>query len=220
MRVFEPLCGGLEFNMKLKRFISVTLLLCMLFSLASCKSGANAAKEVVNDFMTALTTYDLNAMAGCVEDIPDNSGSSYIHDIYTEDYYRDLYATANEKLTYSITSANAKEVKLKVQMPDLYTLYNDTLLSVLSATMENEDFYNYVLDEENDPPVLIVATMINSIKTNGINTVEEEITLSIGKINGEYKILTDDSLKMLMTSKLSLTQKEALSITDNADSAQ
>lgn len=194
--------------MKFKRFISLALTAVLAVSLVSCKSGSSAAKEVVTDFMTALTTYDMNEMSKCIEDFPDNTGTPYKHDIYTEDYYKDLYEAANSKLSYSITSSSAKEVKLKVTMPDIYTLYQNAFMSVLSKALSDEQMQSYVLDENNDPQLLIVALMINEIDTNGVDTIDEEITLSIGKINGEYKIKTDDQLKMLMTSKLSLAQKE------------
>lgn len=196
--------------MKFRRIISVVLLVCMAFTFVSCKSGAGEAEKVVTDFMTALSTYDINAMSKCVEDIPDNSGSVYKHDIYTEAEYRDLYAAANENLTYSIKSASAKEVKLSVSMPDVYNLYQNMFMAVLSQAMTNEEMQNYILDENNDPQLLIVAMMINQIKNEGIENVDEEITLSVGKINGEYKILNDDQLKLLMTSKLSLAQKESI----------
>ena len=197
--------------MKFKRLVAVALLLCMVVSLASCKSGATQAKQVVADFMTALTTYDLGAMSKCVEDIPDNTGSVYIHDIYSETEYKDLYTVANKVLSYSVVSANSKEVKLKVTMPDIYSLYQENFMSVLSWALSDEAGMNYVLDEEKDPQLLIVALMIDSIEKNSIKTVEEEITLSVGKINGEYKILTDEQLEILMTSKLCLAQKNVAS---------
>ncbi len=196
--------------MKFRRIIAVALLLCMCFSLAACKSGKSEAEKVVTDFMTALTTYDLDAISKCVEDIPDNSGSVYKHDIFTSDHYRDLYAKANESLAYTITSANAKEVTVKVTMPDIYTLYQNTFTSVLSQAFESEDMLDYILDEENDPALLIIALMINEIETNGIDTVEEEVTLSMNKINGEYKISADEQLELIMTNKLCLTQKETV----------
>ncbi len=206
---YAAIHGRTEFIMKFRRIVSIALLLCMCFSLVACKSGAGEAKKVVEDFMTALTTYDLDAMAKCVEDIPDNTGSIYKHDIFTEDYYKDLYAAANEKLTYSIVSASSKEVKLKVTMPDVYGLYQEKFMSVLSQAISDDKMQEYVLDEKNDPQLLVIALMITDIESNGIDTVEEEITLSVGKINGEYRILTDDNLKLLMTSKLSLSQQES-----------
>ena len=204
-----PKCGGTEFFMKFKKLISLMLIAVLAVSLVSCKSGSTAAKDTVTNFMTALATYDMNEMSKYIEDFPDNTGTAYKHDIYTEDYYRDLYEAANTKLSYSITSATANEVKLNVTMPDIYTLYQNTFMSVLSQAMSDENMQNYVLDEENDPQLLIIALMINEINENGIDTVNEEITLSVGKINDEYRIKTDDQLKLLLTSKLSLAQTDA-----------
>ncbi len=195
--------------MKFKKLISLMLIAVLAVSLVSCKSGSTAAKDTVTNFMTALATYDMNEMSKYIEDFPDNTGTAYKHDIYTEDYYRDLYEAANTKLSYSITSATANEVKLNVTMPDIYTLYQNTFMSVLSQAMSDENMQNYVLDEENDPQLLIIALMINEINENGIDTVNEEITLSVGKINDEYRIKTDDQLKLLLTSKLSLAQTDA-----------
>lgn len=195
--------------MKFKRFIAFALTAVIAVSLVSCKSGSGAAKEVVTNFMTALTTYDMNEMSKYIEDFPDNTGTAYKHDIYTEDYYADLYEKANSKLAYTIKSASAKEVKLSVTMPDIYTLYQNTFMSVLSQALSAEDLQNWVHDENNDPQLLIIALMIQEIEDNGIGTVEEEITLSVGKINGEYKVLTNDQLELLLTSKLSLAQKDA-----------
>ncbi len=197
--------------MKFKRIISVVLLLCMTVSLASCKSSGSA-KQVVEDFMTALAAYDVNAMANCVEDMPNSTDSVYIHDIFTEGYYVDLYQIANkDNLSYEIVSTKGDSVKVKVKMPDIYTLYQNTFMSVVSQTFANEDLLNYVLDEENDPQLMVIALMIDSIENNGIDTIEEEFTLKVGTINGETKIMTNDQLEQLMTSKLVLSQKEALS---------
>lgn len=201
--------------MKFRRIISIALLVCIMLSFTSCKSGASEAKGVVEEFMTALATYDLDAMSKCVEDIPDNSGSIYIHDIYTEDYYKDLYVKAYETLSYNITSANSKEVKLSVTMPDLYTLYQNTFVSVFSQAVSDEKMQEYILNEDNDAQLLIIALMIDEIENNGIETITEEVTLSVGQINGEYKILSNDQLKLVMTSKLSLTQQE--NIVDDGD---
>ena len=197
--------------MKFKKLISLMLIAVLAVSLVSCKSGSSAAKDTVTNFMTALTTYDMNEMSKYIEDFPDNTGTAYKHDIYTEDYYKDLYEVANSKLAYTITSATANEVKLNVTMPDIYTLYQNTFMSVLSQAMSSEEMQQYVLNEENDPQLLIIALMIDEIEKNEIDTVSEEITLSVGKINDEYKIKTDDQLKILLTSKLSLAQTDAAS---------
>ncbi len=196
--------------MKFRKVIAVVLLLCMTVSLASCNSSSSA-KKVVKEFMTALSTYDINAMAGCVEDMPTSADSVYIHDIFTEGYYVDLYKIANEEnFSYEIVSAKANSVKVKVTMPDIYTLYQNTFMSVVSETFANEELFNYVLDEENDPQLMVIALMIDSIENDGIDTIEEEFTLKVGKINGKTKIMTNDQLEQLMTSKLILSQKGAL----------
>ena len=70
--------------MKFKRFVAFALTAVLSVSLVSCKSGSGAAKEVVTNFMTALTTYDMNEMSKYIEDFPDNTGTAYKHDIYTE----------------------------------------------------------------------------------------------------------------------------------------
>lgn len=199
--------------MKFKKIICVALLICMVFSLASCNSSANA-KKVVTNLMTAITTYDLNAISKCVEDIPDNSGTVYKHDIYTEDYFVDLYSIANENLTYTIEAVSANEVKLKVNMPDVYTMYQSTVVSLLSQAIENENVKKYLLDDNNDAQLMAIALMIDKINNEGISTVEQEITLSVSKINGKYKIKSDDQLKLLLSDRLSLAQ--AMPKTDEA----
>lgn len=195
--------------MKMKRFISVVLLVCLLFTAVSCKSGASAAKEVTADLMTALQTYDLNAISDCVEDLPDNTGTAYVHDIYTEDYYVDLYAAANTNLSYTVASASAKEVVLKVQMPDLYALYQKVFASVMSQAMTDAALQEKILNDDYDAHLLVIALMIDDIQNNGISTTEQEITLSVEKYNDDYKIKTDDQLKLLLTDRLSLIQSTA-----------
>ncbi len=204
--------------MKFKRAISLVLIVILAFSLVSCKSGAGAAKKVVENFMTALTTYDMDAMRDCIEDFPDNSGTPYKHDIYTEDYYKDLYEAANSKLSYTIKSAKAGSVTLDVIMPDVYGLYQKTFMSVLSQTFSSDEAMKWVEDPENDPQLLVIALMIDEIEKNGIDTVDEEITLTVGKINGEYRIMSNDQLKLLMTSKLSQSQStDSPLVTENGD---
>ena len=92
-------------------------------------------------------------------------------------------------------------------------------MSVLSSALYNENMQQYVLDEKNDPQLLIIATMINQIESNGIDTVDEEITLTLGKINGEYKIKNDEQLATLLSDKLNLSQKEATPSTDEETAA-
>lgn len=196
--------------MKFKRIVAVVLVLCMVFCLTSCKSGD--PKKVVNDFMKALVKYDVNAMAKYVEDIPSNTNSIYKHDIYTSGYYVDLYQMANEgRLTYKIVSVKGNSVKVKVKLPDIYTLYSNTLMSLVSQTFANEELLNYVLDEENDPQLMLIALMIDAVENGDVGTVEEEFVLKTGKINGELKIMTNEQLEQLMTSKLCLVQKDILS---------
>lgn len=203
--------------MKLRKIIAVVLLVCMVFTIASCKSSGSA-KKVVEDFMTALATYDVEAMAKCVEDMPNNDDSIYIHDVFTEGYFVDLYQIANEnRLSYEIVSAKGDTVKVKVKMPDLYSLYQNTFMSLMTQTFSNEELLNYVLDEDNDPSLMVIALMIDSIENEDIDTVEEEFTLKVGKINGEYKIMNTDQLEKLMTSNISLTQKEALAEVTDAE---
>lgn len=203
--------------MKLKKIIAVVLLVCMIFTVASCKSSGSS-KKVVEDFMTALATYDVEAMSKFVEDMPNNDDSVYIHDVFTEGYYVDLYQIANaERLSYEIVSAKGDTVKVKVKMPDLYSLYQNTFMSLMTQTFANEDLLNYVLDEDNDPSLMVIALMIDSIESDGIDTVEEEFSLKVGKINGEYKIMTTDQLEKLMTSNISLTQKDTLAEVTDAE---
>jgi len=215
---FIAICGRTEFIMKFRKIIAVVLLVCMTFALASCKSSGSA-KQVVEDFMTALAGYDVNAMANCVEDMPTSADGVYIHDIFTEGYYVDLYQIANKDTFKSeIVSAKGDTVKVKVTMPDIYSLYQKTFMSVLTQTFAKEELKDYVLDEKNDPQLMVIALMIYSIENDGIDTVEEEFTLKVGQINGETKIMTNDQLEQLMSSKLILSQKEALSLsTDDAE---
>lgn len=196
--------------MKFKRIIAAVLVLCLTVCLASCNSGD--PKKVVDGFMKALAEYDVNAMAKYVEDIPTNSNSIYKYDVFTSGYYVDLYQMANKDIfSYKIVSVKNNAVKVKVKMPDIYTLYSNTLMSLVSQTFANEDLLNFVLDEENDPQLMLIALMINAAENGDVGTVEEEFVLKIGKINGEYKIMTNDQLEQLMTSKLCLVQKDVLS---------
>jgi hypothetical protein len=201
--------------MKFRRIVSIALILCMLFSFASCSGGAAASKKVVSNLMTALATYDAFAIAKCVEDMPDNSGTAYVHDIYTEDYYKDLYALANQNLSYTVASASAKEVVLNVKMPDLYSLYEKVYNSVLAQTLTSDDNLNYVLNNDNDAQVLVIALMIKDIEDNGIATVDKQVKLSISKINDSYKVNTDDQLKLLLSDGLSLARP--LIVAEQAD---
>ena len=202
--------------MKFRKIIAVVLLLCISVSVVSCKSSGSA-KQIVEDFMTALATYDVNTMAKYVEDMPAGDGT-YIHDVYTDPYYADLYKFANkDNLKYEIVSAKGNSVKVKVTMPDIVTLYQNVLMSLTSQTFSNEELLNYVMDEKNDPNLLAIALMMNSIETDGIDTIDEEFTLKIGQINGETKIMVNDQLKELMTSKFNLAQKSALSAATDAE---
>lgn len=192
--------------MKLRNVISVLLIICILFSLASCSGGKAAAKSVTTKLMTALATYDIYAISKCVEDMPDNTGTAYAHDIYTEDYYKDLYTLANQSLSYTVKSASAKEVVLNVKMPDLYSLYKKVYSSVLAQGVESSDKKDYITNDENDPQLLVIALMIKDIEANGVATVDQEIKLSVGKFNDSYKIHTDDQLKLLLSDGLSRVQ--------------
>ncbi len=194
--------------MKFKRIISAILLICIIFSVTACKSGADVSKKIVDNLMAALTEYDVNAISNCIEDFPDNTGTPYIHDIYTEDYYRDLYVAANESLTYTIKSATAKEVVLNVTMPDLYSLYQEIFTAVVSQAFTNTEVNDYILNPENDSHLMVIALMINEIENNGVDTIEKEIKLSVSKINDKFKIKTDDQLKMLLSDGLSQIQIE------------
>lgn len=203
--------------MKMKRFISVALLICMLFTVVSCNSGASEAKKITEKLMTALETYDRNVIAGCVEDLPDNTGTAYVHDIYTEDYYVDLYSAANANLSYTISSASSKKVVLKVQMPDLYALYQKVFTSAMSNAMTNATLQEEILSDNFDAHLLVIALMIDDIEKNGISTSEQEITLTVEKYNDNYKIKTDDQLKLLLTDKLSLIQSTPTSTTGDVE---
>lgn len=192
--------------MKFRRIISVVLLLCMLFSLTACKTGGSQSKKVTKALMDALYEYDINAISECIEDFPDNTGTAYIHDIYTEDYYKDLYTAANKSMSYEIVSASGKAVTVKVKMPDLYALYQKTFSSIAAQALGNDQLMQYVLDDKNDAHLLVIAYMIKDIEDNGVSTTEQEIKLFVSKINGEYKIKTDENLEKLLTSGLNKIQ--------------
>lgn len=183
----------------------------MMVSVASCKSGGDS-KKVVDSFMEALAAYDVNAMAKCLEDVPSNADSVYIYDVFTDGHYVDLYQIANEdRIQYEILSAKGDSVKIKVTLPDLYTLYQDTFLSFMSNTFSNQEMLDYVLDEDSEPQLMVIALMINAIENGDVDTFEEEFTLKMGTINGETKIMVNDQLEQLMTSKLCLSQKDVVS---------
>ena len=209
--------GGMELFMKLKRIISVVLILCLMFSVCSCKKGADS-KQVVDSFMKALSTYDVDAMSKHLEDMPTNGDSVYVYDIFTDGHYVDLYEIANtDRFEYKIVSAKGNTVKVKVTMPDIYTLYKDTFMTVMTNTFANEELLDYILDEDNEPQLLVIALMIDAIENGDVDTVEEEFTLKIGNINGETKIMVNDQLEQLMTSKLCLSQKDVVAEATDAE---
>ena len=203
--------------MKFKRIISVLLILCMMVSVCSCKKGADT-KEVVDGFLKALSTYDVNAMAGYLEAVPSNADSVYIYDVFTDGHYVDLYQMANtDRFEYTIVSTKGNTAKVKVTMPDIYSLYRDTFFTVMTNTFANHDLLDYVLDEENEPQLPVIALMIDAIENGDVDTVEEEFTLKIGNINGETKIMVNDQLEQLMTSKLCLSQKDVVAEATDAE---
>ncbi len=203
--------------MKFKRIISVLLILCLMVSVCSCKKGADS-KEVVDGFLKALSTYDVNEMAQYLEAVPSNADSVYIYDVFTDGHYVDLYQMANtDRFEYTIASTKGNTVKVKVTMPDIYSLYRDTFFTVMTNTFANEDLLEYVLDEENEPQLLVIALMIDAIENGDVDTVEEEFTLKIGNINGETKIMVNDQLEQLMTSKLCLSQKDVVAEATDAE---
>ena len=203
--------------MKFKRIISVLLILCMMVSVCSCKKGADT-KEVVDGFLKALSTYDVNAMAGYLEAVPSNADSVYIYDVFTDGHYVDLYQMANtDRFEYTIVSTKGNTAKVKVTMPDIYSLYRDTFFTVMTNTFANQDLLDYVLDEENEPQLLVIALMIDAIENGDVDTVEEEFTLKLGNINGETKIMVNDQLEQLMTSKLCLSQKDVVTEATDAE---
>lgn len=191
--------------MKLRKIISIALLICMLFTVASCKSGKTQAKELTENFMTAFTTYDLDTISKYVEDIPDNTGTESIVDIYTSDYYRDIYAAANANVTYSIVSFNSKNVVLKYQMPNLPELYKKWVNSAISAAQNDDTVKDTIINGTTsiDPNLIVPGKMLSEIKSSGVESIEKEITLTVVKINGKYKFKNDDQLKFLMSNGLS-----------------
>ena len=191
--------------MKFKNLVSIVLLVCMVFSLSACKSGAAASKELTETLMTSLATYDINAISKCVEDVPDNTGTTAVVDIYTSDYYMDIYAAANANLTYTVSSSSAKEIVLKVNMPDLVSLYNKCWNTALSGALSDAELQKLVIEGSTsfDPNLLVPALMLNELKSGSVSTVEKEIKLSVVKINGEFKIKTDEQLKCLLSDGLS-----------------
>lgn len=192
--------------MKFRRIISIVLLLCLTFSLASCRSGGDS-KKVVKDFMSAMGTYDVNKMAQYLEDVP-SSDSAYLYDVYTDGHYVNLYKAAyKDTLTYEIVSAKGNTVKVKVTMPDLVTLYSGALTSVASEIFSDPELLDHAMDPSSELHLELLAEMTNAISNGDVDTITEEFTLKLGTINGELKIMLNDQLEQLMTSKLSLTQK-------------
>lgn len=191
----------MEFSMKFKRIISVVLLLCIAFSMAACKKGVDP-KKVVNDFMGSLLKYDVVKMSQYVVDVP-TSGDNFVYDVYTDPHYVSLYQAAYaEKLSYKVTSVTGDTVKVKVTMPDLVSLYNNAFAALASAATSNEDFMNDINDPENEIHLTIIALMINEINNGSVDTYTEEVALKVNTINDETKIVSNEQLERLMTSKL------------------
>lgn len=184
--------------MKFKRVVLIVLALCMAFSLAACKKSGNS-KEVVKDFMDALTEYDVDSMAEYLEDVP-TADETYVYDVFTDAHYVDLYRAAyKDNFDYSIESAKAESVKVKVTMPDLVSLYDSCFNELMKASAEENIFDG--LDNDSEAHLRVIAYMRNEIEENGVDTVTKEFTLKLDNING-LKIMNNAELEQLMTSYL------------------
>lgn len=187
--------------MKFKRIISVVLLLCIAFSMAACKKGFDP-KKVVNDFMGSLSKYDVVKMSKQLVDVPASS-DNFVYDVFTDPHYVSLYKTAYaEKMSYKVTSVTGDTVKVKVTMPDLVSLYNNAFASLASAATSDEDFKNDINDPENEIHLTIIALMIDAINNGSVDTYTEEVSLKVSTINDETKVVSNEQLELLMTSKL------------------
>ena len=105
----------------------------------------------------------------------------------------------------AVSSASSKEIVLKVQMPDLPSLYTKWRNSVLNSAMNDNNIKDVVLNGSStvDPSLIIPGKMLAELKNGSVSTVEREVKLTVIKINGEYKIKNDDQLKLLLSNGLS-----------------
>lgn len=192
--------------MKFKKGVALITILLLLLSFSAC-SLISEPRETIKDLISALKIYDVDQINELVTEFPNNADCGVTYDLFSDDIYIQLYKTAYQKLTYKIDSVSETDtsatVTVRLTHPDLNTAYSSATYSALALVMADEQLYaEFMANPDKDYSYLVPQQIINQYTTGNIEEIETTYTLTLKNINGEWKLVTDNELKNLISSNL------------------
>lgn len=193
----------------MKRFILI--LVSVVLMLTSCSGVTSSEERLVEQFTTAMKTYNKQAMTELLTDFPDKTPYVYIDDIFNDQKYVDLYRKLYTNISYEIKSSENDSITIEMTMPNIQKLYTDSAAFVMNLALSDTELINKLDENEENGVILIQEIMLAyADQKDAVETMTAEFTLKTVEEEGKLLIVCDDALRAMLTGNFFLAKNSTL----------
>lgn len=169
----------------MKKLVLVFMAVAMLAAFMGGCGGSATADGVVNDFLTAVKSGDLEKAAKYVSG-NDGANLSELTESYTDKMVKAMFAKYSfEKPKLVSEDGNKAKVTAKITSVDFSAVMEQVIAAAMEAALSGETD----ISEEK-----MTQMFVDAMTSNDAELVEREITFNLVKEGGSYKIEHDENL--------------------------
>lgn len=183
-----------------KSFLKIIMFVVFTVLLAGC-SSVNPAEKVVNDTLTAFKNLDFQTMASNI----DGEDETDVMD-YEDEQLNVIIKPLAEKLSYKIVSTEEQDkdtsiVKTEITYINIKPIMADVFAEIMQEAFKSAFSSSEPIDDEKMEQMMIEKYQA-LISSDEIETLTDEIDITVKNIEGEWKIIPDDTLANVLTGGL------------------
>jgi len=194
----------------MKRLVLILLTVLLMFT--SCSGVSSAEKKLIEQFTTAMKSYNKQAMSELLTEFPDKTPYVYIDDIFNDQKYVDLYRKLYTNISYEIKSSKNDSITIEMTMPNIQKLYTDSAAFVMNLALSDTELISKLDENEENGVILIQEIMLTyADQKDAVEMMTVEFTLKTVQDGGKLRIVCDDALRAMLTGNFFLSKNSTLS---------
>lgn len=193
----------------MKRLVLILLTVLLMFT--SCSGVSSAEKKLIEQFTTAMKSYNKQAMSELLTEFPDKTPYVYIDDIFNDQKYVDLYRKLYTNISYEIKSSKNDSITIEMTMPNIQKLYTDSAAFVMNLALSDTELISKLDENEENGVILIQEIMLTyADQKDAVEMMTVEFTLKTVRDGGKLRIVCDDALRAMLTGNFFLSKNSTL----------
>ena len=175
----------------MKKILSLILVICLSLYVAGCTSG-DKPESAVDNYFNAIKECNSENLKSSLQYTDDSKQND---DIFADETFKDIFKESGKIIKYKINGATVNNDEAKVKVNCTYGDASEVVGVAMKAYIQKAMSAALSGSKPSDAEIKKILTdeMQAAIKGNPLKTVTKDIEINCKKIDGKWKIISDEN---------------------------